>query len=544
MLFFDTVHGSRKILLYLDSYFRIAFPKYFQDKLHPLIDRVSVIVGILALVMGSAAVYGILSVNATMQAKPDQVNMPDYTGTLGSMKAQVDSINSQMGSLGSKVSSISSQVSLLDSQLGSIKNNMSDISALKTNVADIHEKLADLENMKTSIDTIEQKLNGLGSNDLVQQVDSTSGTITISFDKTSYLPGNTVHITAIGADPLKVVQIQLLDSNGVLVTSQNTWADSTGSVHDDLVLSSTLYPGSYQVKLVSDNATGSGQLTVTTTNTTPTGSYLFTAQTDKGFYQQGDMVQVSGMTQPGTIVSATMSSPSGKSFTSSTTANSDGTYSMSFSVLSYYESGPWNIVVNSVGQTRTISVYLESGGANSYAFTANTDKTSYNLGDTVQVSGTAQPASTVNAVMTSPSGSTYSSSSTAGSDGSYGISFATQSSYQQGSWSITVTSLGQTKTLYFTLGGSSGSSTFTAQTDKTTYSGGDIVQVAGSASPGSAVSEVLVSPSGSTYDSSATTNSYGSYVMFFSTTASYPKGGWYIDVSNQGQSKVLSFTLQ
>ena len=505
-------------------------------------DKVSVIVGILALVMGSAAVYGILNVNTTIQAKPEQVNIPDYTSTLDSMKTQVGSINSQVSSLGSQVSSIDSQIGSLDSQLGSIKNNMSDISTLKTDIADIHEKLADLEGMKTSLDTIQQKLDGLGSNGLIQQVDSTSGTITVSLDSTTYLPGNTVHITAMGADPLKVVQIQLLDSNGVLVTSQNTWADSTGSVHNDLVLSSTLYPGTYQVKLVSDNAVGSNQLTVSTTNTTPTGSYLFTAQTDKGFYQPGDIIQISGMTQPSSLVSATMSSPSGKSFTSSATANSDGTYTISFSVLSYYESGPWNIIVNSLGQTRTISVYLESGGTNSYAFTANTDKTSYNMGDIIQVTGTSQPASIVSATMTSPSGSTYSSSATSGSDGSYTVSFVT-SSYQQGSWSVAVTSLGQTKTLYFTLGGSS-SSTFTAQTDKSVYSGGDIVQVAGSAAPGSAVSEVLVSPSGSTYDSSATTNSYGSYVIFFSTTASYPKGSWYIDVSDQGQSKVLSFTLQ
>ncbi|HJT09851.1 MAG TPA: hypothetical protein VJ771_03630 [Candidatus Nitrosotalea sp.] len=508
-----------------------------------MIDRVSVIVGILALVMGSAAVYGILNVNNTILAKPEQVNIPDYTNTLDSMKTQVGSINSQVNSLGSQVSSIDSQIGSLDSQLGSIKNNMSDIRTLKTDIADIHEKLADLEGMKTSIDTIQQKLNDLSSNGLIQQVDSTSGTITVSLDRTTYLPGNTVHITAIGADPLKVVQIQLLDSNGVMVTSQNTWADSTGSVHNDLVLSSTLYPGTYQVKLVSDNASGYNQLTVSTTNTTPSGSYLFTAQTDKGFYQQGDMIQISGMTQPSSLVSATMSSPSGKSFTSSATANSDGTYTISFSVLSYYESGPWNIIVNSLGQTRTISVYLESGGTNSFAFTANTDKTSYNVGDIIQVTGTSQPASTVSATMTSPSGSTYSSSATSGSDGSYTLSFVTSSSYQQGSWSATVTSLGQTKTLYFTLGGSS-SSTFTAQTDKSVYSGGDIVQVAGSATPGSAVSEVLVSPSGSTYDSSATTNSYGSYVIFFSTTGSYPKGSWYVDVSNLGQSKVLSFTLQ
>lgn len=482
------------------------------------------IIGILALVMGSAAMYGILNVNTAIQAKPEQIKVPDYSANLDSL---------------------SSQVSSLSSQVSSIKNNLPDLSTLTTDLADIHEKLVDLENMKNNITDIQRKLNDISNNNQVQQIASFSGTISITLDKTSYVPGDTVHITATGADPLKVAQVQLLDNNGLVITNQNTWADSNGNLHYDLQLSSSLLPGNYAIKITSSQASGSQQVILSTTNTASNSSYIFTAQTDKGFYQAGDLIQISGMTQPTNTVTAIMASPSGKTFTTSTTANADGTYTMLFSTLSSFETGPWNITLTSIGQTKILSIYLNSGGSSgSNVFTAQTDKTSYNQGDVVQVSGIAQPNTSVNAVMSSPSGSTSSSSATTNSAGSYTISFVTSSSYQTGTWSITVTNLAQNKLLYFTLGTSSSSYTFTAQTDKTTYHKGDIIQVAGTAQSGSAISATMVSPSGNSYDSSATTNSNGSYVLFFSSSASYETGNWYIDVTNLGQHKILSFTLQ
>ncbi|GEM_PF-1212269 len=502
-------------------------------------NYVYVIIGALALAMASAGVYGMLNVHL-IQANPYSGKLPDYTSQLDSLNTQVNSISSQVDSLKSQVDSISSQVN-------SINDNITSLKMLKTNLADIHEKLADLQSLNTNIADIQDKLTNIANK--TSQVPSASyGKILVTLDKSIYAPGNTVHINAIGAQPLKAVQVQLLDSNGFVLMGQTTWADSTGSVLYGLQLSSVILPGQYQIKLTSDQTTGMQPMTVSTSSSaTSSGSYTFTAQTDKGIYQGGDLIQITGIATPGSAVTATLQSASGMTLNSGATANSDGTYTIVFSTLSSYESGTWTIAITNLSQTKTLSIYLESAGSsNSNTFTAQTDKTSYHQGDLIRITGTAQPSTTITAVLTSPSQSTYSSSTTANSDGTYTIIFATSSSYTTGNWNVNVSNLGQSKIIYFTIGTSNSSSSypFTAQTDKSSYQRGDLVQISGSAQPSSTVNAVLVSPSGTTYNTSATANSNGNYVMFFSTFQSYPTGNWYAEVTNSGQTKILSFNLQ
>lgn len=497
-----------------------------------------VVIGAMAFAMVSAGVYGLLNVHL-IPANSDPAKVPDYTAQLDSLDAKVNSVDSQ-------VQSLRSQVGLINSEINSISSNITSLKTVQTNLADIHEKMADLQNLSTSVADIQSKLSDIAGKGPQQQ--PSTGQILVSLDKSSYLPGDTVHISAVGAPAQQAVQVQLLDSSGFALTGQTTWADSTGSVLYGLQLSSALLPGQYQIKLSSGQDAGSQSLTVASSSATAGSSVTFTAQTDKGIYQGGDLIQVTGMAVPASTVAASMKSPSGTTISSGTTANSDGSYTIVLSTSSSYEAGTWIITVTNLSQTRTVSVFLESAGSSTSTgtFTAQTDKASYQPGDLIQVSGTAQPSSTVTAVMTSPSQGTYSTSTTANSDGTYTMIFSTSTSYQAGNWNISVSNLGQSKTMYFTMGSgaSSGSVPFTAQTDKASYQRGDLVQIAGDAQPGSAVDATLVSPSGTTYDTSATTNSNGNYVMFFSTTASYPAGNWYAEVTNSGQTKILSFNLQ
>ncbi|HJU14758.1 MAG TPA: hypothetical protein VJ792_09925 [Candidatus Nitrosotalea sp.] len=489
-------------------------------------------IGAVACFLVSAGIYGMLNVHL-IQANPEPEKIPDYS-------AKLDSLSNQMGNMSSEVDSLKSKVSSISSEVDAINNNITSFGSLKTNIADIHEKLSDLQNLNTNMADIKQKLTNMGES----TPPSSQGPLLISLDKSVYAPGNTVQIKATGATPLNAVQVQLVDVNGFTVLGQTTWADSTGSVAYGLQLSSSMLPGQYQVKLTSGQLTASQPMTVGSQSST-----TFTAQTDKGIYQAGDMVQVTGMAIPASAVTAVMESSAGSTFNSSTTANSDGSYTIVFSTSPTYQGGTWTITVTNLSQTKTITIYLQSSGSSSgsYSFTASTDKSYYQPGDLVQITGMAIPSSTVTAVMTSPSQSTYSSSTTVNSDGSYTIIFSTTSSYQTGSWNVDVSNLGQSKTLYFTLGQSGGSSSqtaFTAATDKPSYQPGDLVQISGTAPAGSTITAVLVSPSGNTYNTSSTANSNGDYVMFFATTGSYPTGNWYAEVTNQGQTKILSFALQ
>src|SRR5579864_733147 len=125
-------------------------------------------IGILAFVIAGAAVYGIFSLNETIQSKPNPIQVSNYSAAISSLQPQINSIN----------------------------NNMSSLNTLKGDISDIQGKLTDLES----------QLNQ------AQQA-SVSIKPAIALGRSIYLQGDNAYISASGLDPQKPVQIQLLDSN-------------------------------------------------------------------------------------------------------------------------------------------------------------------------------------------------------------------------------------------------------------------------------------------------------------------------------------------
>ena len=384
-------------------------------------DYAIITLGVLTLLATSAAVYGILTINTQIQAKPEQVKIPDYTAELDSLKSQVDSINSQIGSM---------------------SNTLTALDTLKSNVADISGKLTDLESKST---TTQQP---------VSSPSTPTTSLAIVLDKSSYLQTDAIQITAIGANPQKTVDVELLDNTGFVVLHKTTWSDSTGKVSYTMQLSSALPVGNYQVQVISDQQSSTQSLSIvapvtTTTTTTTTSSNVFTAQTDKTVYNNGDFIQVLGAGQAGTSITGVLTSPTGKTYSTATTIQSDGSYVMFFSPSQPYEIGNWSITVTNLGLTKSLSIYVGSGSSStgSYTFTAQTDKGIYNRGDLIQVSGTGQPSTTVSGVFTSPSGQARTVTTTANSDGTYTLFFSLSQSDETGNWVVSVTNLSQSKTL-------------------------------------------------------------------------------------------------
>ncbi len=378
-------------------------------------DYATITLGVLTLLATSAAVYGILTINTQIQAKPEQVKIPDYTAELDSLKSQVDSINSQIGSM-------STSLATLDT--------------LKNNVADISGKLSDLQAKESTV-----------------QQPAPSPTpvtpLTIVLDKSNYLQTDTIKITALGANPQKTVDVELLDNTGFVVLHKITWSDSSGKVSYAMQLSNALPVGNYQVQIISDQQTSTQPLTIIASSTTSTSTTTFTAQTDKAVYNTGDFIQVIGAGQAGTSVTGVLTSPTGKTYSTATTIQSDGSFVMFFSPSQPYETGNWSILVTNLGQTKSLAISVGTGSSSSgsYTFTAQTDKAVYNKGDLIQVSGTGQPNTTISAVFTSQSGQTYTPTTTANSDGTYHLFFLISQSYETGNWLVSVTNLSQSKTL-------------------------------------------------------------------------------------------------
>ncbi|HXU96366.1 MAG TPA: hypothetical protein VFP45_08040 [Candidatus Nitrosotalea sp.] len=372
-------------------------------------DYALITLGVLTLLATSAAVYGILTINTQIQANPEQqVKIPDYTTELDSLKSQVDSINSQISTM---------------------SNSLTVLTTLKSNVADISGKLSDLQ---TKTDTSAQ---------------SSSTSFAIVLDKSNYLQTDTIKITVVGANPQKTVEIELLDGTGYVVLHKTTWSDSSGKVSYDMTLSSALPVGNYQVQITSDKQTRAQPITITSSTTSSTSSNAFTVQTDKTVYNTGDFIQVLGAGQAGTSITGVLTSPSGKTYSTATTIQSDGSFVMFFSPTQPYEIGNWTILVTNLGQSKSLVIHVGSGtSSNSYTFTAQADKAVYNKGDLIKISGTGQPNTSISAVFTSPSGQAHTITTTANADGTYTLFFSIVQSYETGNWLVSMTNISQSKT--------------------------------------------------------------------------------------------------
>lgn len=378
-------------------------------------DYATITLGVLTLLATSAAVYGILTINTQIQAKPEQVKIPDYTTELDSLKSQVDSINSQIGSM-------STSLATLDT--------------LKNNISDINGKLTDLQTKESAVSQ-------------PTPVSTPVTPLALVLDKSSYLQTDVIKITAIGANPQKTVDVELLDSTGFVVMHKTTWSDSSGKVSYSMQLTTALPAGDYQIQVISDQQTSTQPITITaaSTSTSTATTTAFTAQTDKSTYNTGDFIQVLGAGQAGTSITGVLTSPTGKTYSTATTIQSDGSFVMFFSPSQPYETGTWSILVTNLGQTKSLSIYVGTGTSSAYTFTAQTDKAVYNKGDLIQISGTGQPNTTVSAVFTSQSGQTYTTTTTANSDGTYHLFFSISQSYETGNWLVSVTNLSQSKTI-------------------------------------------------------------------------------------------------
>jgi hypothetical protein len=333
---FELNNRKPTIFLYFVTDKRVVCPIYFGNNIMPVLrDYAIITLGILTLFATSAAVYGILTINTQIQAKPEQVKVPDYTTELDSLKSQVDSINSQVNSINSQISTMSSHLAVFDT--------------LKNNVADINAKLSDLATNYTSA---QQTI----------PISSQYTSLAIVLDKVNYLQTDAIQVTVIGANPQKTVDIELLDSTGFVVLHKTIWSDSTGKVTYSMQLSSALPLGNYKIQVISDQQTTSQSLVIVASNTSTTtpNSGTFTAQTDKSIYVKGDLIKTSGTGQPNTLVSAVLTSPSGLTHTTTSTTNSDGTYTLFFSIDQSYETGNWIVTVSNISQSKTLSIYIQS----------------------------------------------------------------------------------------------------------------------------------------------------------------------------------------
>lgn len=88
------------------------------------------------------------------------------------------------------------------------------------------------------------------------------------------------------------------------------------------------------------------------------------------------------------------------------------------------------------------------------------------------------------------------------------------------------------------------SSSFTVQTDKSIYHNGEIIDVSGIGKPNTQVVATLTSPAGKVYSANTSTQSDGTYVLFYSPSQPYDHGKWYVTASNEAKTVIVYLTIQ
>ncbi len=274
-------------------------------------------VGIATLLIAGVAAYGISTVSTQVLDKP-QSDMPDYSDELQSLNSQVKAIKSD---------------------------------------------LVVLNDLKTDIYQIKQKLIALEKKGTIENISLLRKDLAIDLDKSIYSPGDTIKIAAEGIEPQKMVNIQLLDVDDFILINKQAWSDSAGKILYQLKLSNALPTGNYELRLISDEKTVSEQIRVKTviqdTDTISVDQYTFTVQTDKSIYQRGELIEVTGTGKPNSPVSATLTSPSGKTFSANSSTQANGKFTMFFSTSSNFEEGKWYITANHVSKTIVVSVIID-----------------------------------------------------------------------------------------------------------------------------------------------------------------------------------------
>ncbi len=455
--------------------------------------------------IASVAAYGAYNINSGILVKPNQeVQVSNYSAEIDTLKPQISSLS----------------------------NNITSLGTVKSDISDIKGKLSDLE---TKI------------NQAQQEALSPQKPVMI-LDRSSYFQGDTIHITAAGLDSQTTVTMQILDNTGFVVMHRDTSSDSSGKMSFDFPLSLTVAPGNYTIRIIAGQTTVSQPITILSSGTTYSSLYQFTAHTDKGVYLAGDIIEVSGVGVPNTSITGIITSPSGRTIMSHTTVQPDGTYNLLYADSSPFETGNWFITLTNQGFQRVVYfTVMPNPPVTLYSFTAHAGSNIYLIGNLIGVTGTAQPTTVVDAVLTSPSGLTYEDRTSASSSGSYVVTFPTSQGYETGNWFITLTNQGQSRQVSIFLessSSSSGSDTFTAQTDKTIYVKGDRIQISGTAQSFTNVSSVLTSPSGVKYNGAAMTNFDGTYNITYLTSSSFETGNWYITLHNGALTQVLSIFLE
>ncbi len=423
---------------------------------------------------------------------------------------------------------------------------------------------------------------------------SASGILSeILFDKQVYQPNDTVHITVVSPDDNK--DPNSVESFRVTVTS-NTEPNGIAPYVYETGPNTGTFTGVFYLTTESgeklDTLRVSPGDTITASHATPAysdptqyqtstatatvaqaqqqqqpppqqASSTITVTTDKPSYTTGDTIHVYGTVTgivQGQHVTVYLMRPDGVQMPFYAPPFSDGSYGIPITLdPATSRSGAWVVTAQYNGATAQTSFqYTNQAQPQPSTITVRTDKPSYFLGDSVQVSGTisnAVPNAVVDIMILQPtSAPLFGADIQPNPDGSYnyGFTLRPKESIALGMWSVKVQYNGVPAQTVFYVYSQPAQPTkptglpFFVKTDKQSYTMSELVHVVGTVTtitPDTYVQIDVFDPRGTTYmDKSVLPDADGAYRFNFLIGANYAVDGIYtVKATYAGQSVQTTF---
>jgi len=239
--------------------------------------------------------------------------------------------------------------------------------AIQSTLQEVSEKLETLESdTAKELEIIKTELEQIKSitSETQQDVIQTSTPFSIALNKATYLQGDAIIVSSHNISPQKPVTIQLLSSFNELITSKNTFSDSTGGFVFTFPVPEFLSPGEYKIQATSE--TGIDTMFITISDGTdpeePTTSTVtsITAILDKAEYKSGDMIKVTGYGVPSKSIIAELTDPDTEKSTANVSTASDGSYTLIFILDSDAKQGNWKLKVTQEELVQTVTFEVDN----------------------------------------------------------------------------------------------------------------------------------------------------------------------------------------
>jgi len=238
--------------------------------------------------------------------------------------------------------------------------------AIQSALQEVSEKLETLESDTVKeLEIIKTELEQIKSITSETQQDVIETAIFgIALDKSSYLKGDTIKITAQNILPQKSMTIQLLSSFNEVITSKTGFSDSTGHLVYIFQLPKFISPGEYKIRATTETGTDTMFITISDGTapqepTTPTVASI-TAILDKKEYKSGEIIRLAGYGIASKSIIAELTSPNDEKFTANSGTASDGSYTLIFILDSDAKQGNWKIKVTQEELVQTVTFKVDN----------------------------------------------------------------------------------------------------------------------------------------------------------------------------------------